>query len=146
MREIAKNGVSIKNAYSHTGYTVTSIKAIFNRDLVNNKDRITLIEFLQAAGYQVSIISGQDESFGDVATETGMKNEGVSYFDARTALDDRVFPSTEQGSLRLSEERVVEQFQTRINQVDFTKPQFFYLNIQAAHFPYSHPKMAKRIS
>jgi len=145
MREIAKNGVAIKNAYSHTGYTVTSIKAIFNRNLINNKNRIPLIEFLQAAGYQVSIISGQDESFGDVALETGMKNAGVSYFDARTALDDRVFPSTEQGSLRLSEERVVQQFQNRINQVDFTQPQFFYLNIQAGHFPYSHPKMAKRI-
>ena len=103
------------------------------------------MKFLQAAGYQVSIISGQDESFGDVALETGMKNAGVSYFDARTALDDRVFPSTEQGSLRLSEERVVQQFQNRINQVDFTQPQFFYLNIQAGHFPYSHPKMAKRI-
>ena len=74
-----------------------------------------------------------------------MKNKGVSYFDARTALDDRVFPSTEQGSLRLSEERVVKQFQLQINQTDFTKPQFFYLNFQAAHFPYSHPKMAKRI-
>jgi arylsulfatase A-like enzyme len=104
-----------------------------------------MIKFLQAAGYQVSIISGQDESFGDVASETGMNNKGVSYFDARTALDDRVFPSKEQGSLRLSEERIVKQFQTRINQVDFTKPQFFYLNFQAAHFPYSHPKMAKRI-
>jgi phosphoglycerol transferase MdoB-like AlkP superfamily enzyme len=146
MREIAKNGTSIKYAYSHTGYTVTSIKAIFNRGLVNDKNRITLINFLQTAGYQLSIISGQDESFGDVAGETGMKNVGVSYFDARTALADRVFPSTEQGSLRLSEERVALQFQTRINQVDFTKPQFFYLNFQAAHFPYSHPKMAKRIS
>ncbi len=145
MREIAKNGVSIKNAYSHTGYTVTSIKAIFNRDLVTNKNRMTLIEFLQAAGYQVSIISGQDESFGDVATETGMKNEGVFYFDAGTALDDRVFPSTEPASMRLSEERVVQQFQAHIDQVDFTKPQFFYLNFQAAHFPYSHPKMVKRI-
>ena len=145
IREIAKDGSSVKYAYSHTGYTVTSIKAIFNRGLVNNKNRITLISFLQSAGYELSIISGQDESFGDVAEETGMKNKGVSYFDARTALDDRVFPSTEQGSLRLSEERVAQQFQTRINQVDFTKPQFFYLNFQAAHFPYSHPKMAKRI-
>ncbi len=145
MREIAKNGAYIKYAYSHTGYTVTSISAIFNRDLVNNKNRIPLIKFLQAAGYQVSIISGQDESFGDVAVKTGMKNEGVSYFDARTALDDRVFPSTEQGSLRLSEERIVEQFETRIKEVDFAKPQFFYINIQAGHFPYSHPKMAKRI-
>ncbi len=50
MREIAKNGVSIKNAYSHTGYTVTSINAIFNRDLVNNKDRIPLIKFIQSSG------------------------------------------------------------------------------------------------
>jgi len=146
MREIAKNGVSIKNAYSHTGYTVTSINAIFNRDLVNNKNRIPLIKFVQAAGYQVSIISGQDESFGNVAAQTGMKNAGVSYFDARTALDDRVFPSKEQGSLRLSEERVALQFETRIKEVDFAKPQFFYLNFQAAHFPYTHPKMAKRIS
>jgi phosphoglycerol transferase MdoB-like AlkP superfamily enzyme len=145
MREIAKKGAYIKNAYSHTGYTVTSISAIFNRDLVSNKNRIPLIKFVQAAGYQVSIISGQDESFGDVAVKTGMKNEGVSYFDARTALDDRVFPSTEQGSLRLSEERIVEQFETRIKEVDFAKPQFFYINIQAGHFPYSHPKMAKRI-
>jgi len=145
MREIAKNGISIKHAYSHTGYTVTSIKAIFNRDLVKNNDKVTLIKFLQAAGYQLSILSGQDESFGNVAVETGMKNEGVSYFDARTAINDRVFPSKEQGSLRLSEERIVEQFQTRINHVDVTKPQLFYLNIQAGHFPYSHPKMAKRI-
>jgi hypothetical protein len=39
----------------------------------------------------------------------------------------------------------VEQFETRIKEVDFAKPQFFYINIQAGHFPYSHPKMAKRI-
>jgi len=110
LREVAKTGISVKYAYSHTGYTTTSIKALFNRDLVINKNKITLIKFLQAAGYQVSIISGQDESFGDIASETGMKNKGVSYFDARTALDDRVFPSKEQGSLRLSEERIVRDF------------------------------------
>lgn len=145
IRDIAKNGAFIKYAYSHTGYTVTSIKAIFNRGLVTSKTRTTLIKFLQAAGYQLSVISAQDESFGDVASETGMKNPGISYFDARTALDDRVFSSTAQGSLRLSEERIVEQFHTRINEVDFTKPQFFYLNIQAGHFPYAHPTMTRRI-
>ena len=144
MREIARTGVSIKQAYSHAGYTVPSIKAIFNRDLVENKDRIPLITFLQAAGYQLSILSGQDESFGDVAADTGMKNNGISYFDARTAIEDRVFPSKEPGSLRLSEDRIVKQFQTRVNQVDFSKPQFFYVNIQAGHFPYSYPEMPKR--
>ena len=145
MREIARTGISIKQAYSHAGYTVASIKALFNRDLVENKDRIPLIKFLQAAGYQLSILSGQDESFGNVAADTGMKNDGISYFDARTAIDDRVFPSKEPGSLRLSEDRVVKQFQTRVNQVDFTKPQFFYINIQAGHFPYSYPEMPMRI-
>jgi hypothetical protein len=145
MREIAKEGKSIKYAYSHTGYTTTSIKALFNRGIVKDKDTVSLIGFLQSAGYQVSIISGQDESFGDVASEVGMKNEGINYFDARTSINDRVFPSKEQGSLRLSEERIVEQFQTQVNQSDFTKPQFFYINFQAAHFPYSNPKMTKRI-
>jgi phosphoglycerol transferase MdoB-like AlkP superfamily enzyme len=145
MRDIANSGSSIKNAYSHTGYTITSITALFNRDLVKNNNKLTLIKFLQSAGYQLSIISGQDESFGNVASEVGMKNEGVYYFDARTAINDRVFPSTEQGSLRLSEERIVEQFQAQVNQLDFTKPQFIYLNFQAAHFPYSHPRMKKRI-
>lgn len=145
MREIAKKGTSIKYAYSHTGYTASSLKAIFNRELVKDKDTIGLIEFLQSAGYQLSIISGQDESFGDVASEVGMKKEGVNYFDARTAINDRVFPSRGQSSLRLSEERVIKQLQTQVNHSDFTKPQFFYLNFQAAHFPYSNPKMTKRI-
>jgi phosphoglycerol transferase MdoB-like AlkP superfamily enzyme len=145
MRELTRTGTSIKFAYSHTGYTVTSLNAIFNRVLAKDKQKITLINFLQSAGYQLSIISGQDESFGNVALDTGMKNRGIYYFDARTAIDDRVFPSTESGSLRLSEERVVQQFKTRFNQLDFAQPQFLYLNFQAAHFPYSHPKMSKRV-
>ena len=145
MRDIAKTGRAINYAYSHAGYTVPSIKAIFNRDLVENNEKITLIQFLQAAGYQLSIISGQDESFGNVSTDTGMKSKGISYFDARTAIEDRVFPSTESGSLRLSEARVVKQFQERVNAVDFTTPQFFYINLQACHFPYSYPDMPKRL-
>lgn len=145
MREIVKTGAAIQHAYSHTGYTITSLKALFNRDLAEDKQKLTLIKFLQAAGYQVSILSGQDESFGDVAEATGMANPENYYFDARTAIDDRVFPNTDSGSLRLSEERIIQQFQERFKQTDFTRSQFFYINFQAAHFPYSHPKMARRI-
>ncbi|NOR68459.1 MAG: sulfatase-like hydrolase/transferase, partial [Methylomarinum sp.] len=144
LRGIAKSGVVVKEAYSHTGYTTTSLKAIFNRNLVGRNDK-NLLGFLKASGYQGSIISGQDESFGSVATKVGMKDESVYYFDARTAINDRVYVSKESGSLRLSEERVVEQFKVRFNQLDFDIPQFIYLNFQAAHFPYSHPKMTKRI-
>ncbi len=145
LRKIAKAGTVINNAYSHTGYTTTSLKAIFNRNLIGqNNDN--LLGFLQRAGYQVSIISGQDESFGDVANLVGMKAKGVDYFDARTAIEDRVYSSKDSGSLRLSEERVIEQFNLRIGQLDFSQPQFIYLNFQAAHFPYSHPQMTKRIT
>lgn len=145
MKSIAKNGIAINYAYSHAGYTVPSIKAIFNRSLVEDNPKVTLVQFLQARGYQLSMISGQDESFGNVSIDTGMKRTGVDYFDARTAINDRVFPSKESGSLRLSEARIVEQFNTRINQVDFNKPQFFYINIQAGHFPYAYPTMPKRL-
>jgi len=145
MKGIAQKGVAIHYAYSHAGYTVPSIKAIFNRSLVEDNPKVTLIQFLQSAGYQLSIISGQDESFGGISTDTGMKQLGISYFDARTAIDDRVFSSKEPGSLRLSEARIVEQFNIRINQVDLTQPQFFYINIQAGHFPYAYPAMPKRL-
>jgi phosphoglycerol transferase MdoB-like AlkP superfamily enzyme len=143
MREIARTGTSAEYAYSHTGYTTTSLMALFNRELIHNDDRIKLLDFLKDSGYNISIISGQDESFGDVATNTGMNKKGNYYFDARTAIEDRVYPSKDSGSLRLSEERVVEQFRKRFAELNFNQPQFIYLNFQAAHFPYSHPNMRK---
>lgn len=143
MREIARTGTSVKFAYSHTGYTTTSLMALFNRELIYHDHQIRLIDFLQQSGYEISIISGQDESFGEVARNTGMTKDGVYYFDARTAIKDRVFPSKDPGSLRLSEERVVAQFQERFGELDLNTPQFIYLNFQAAHFPYSHPNMQK---
>jgi hypothetical protein len=146
MRKLAQQGTSFLHAYSHTGYTTTSLKAIFNRQLINTKSKIPLLGFLQSAGYQLSVISAQDESFGDVAEAVGMKNTGVDYFDARTAINDRVFPSTDPGSLRLSEDRIVEQFQWRTRHIDFSKPQFVYVNIQAGHFPYAYPHMKKRLT
>jgi phosphoglycerol transferase MdoB-like AlkP superfamily enzyme len=145
IREIARTGTSVEFAYSHTGYTVTSLMAIFNRELIQHDHRIKLIDFLQTSGYGISIISGQDESFGDIALNTGMTKDGVNYFDARTAIEDRVFPSKDSGSLRLSEERVVKQFQKRFSELDLNTPQFIYLNFQAAHFPYSHKNMQKRL-
>jgi len=144
LREIAKYGFHAEFAYSHTGFTTTSMKAIFNRSLTGEK-KVKLIDFLYQSGYQITIISGQDESFGGIATKVGMNLAGVNYFDARTAIDDRVYVSKEPSSLRLSEERIVQQFKHRISQQDFTEPQFTYLNFQAAHFPYSHPKMEARI-
>jgi len=139
--DIMETGALIPYAYTHTGYTTSTLKAIFNRTLSYNKDRMTLADYLHKSGYTLSFLSGQDESFGDVASSVGMKDEGVYFFDARTAIDDRVFPSTDSGSLRLSEARVVQEFRQHTKVLDWTRPQFLYVNLQAAHFPYSHPTM-----
>ena len=143
---LARFGTSVEYAYSHTGYTVSSIKALLNRTLSSNNDRVLLTDFLRRSGYSLSFISGQDESFGAVATSTGMGDPGNYLFDARSALEDRVFASKDPGSLRLSEDRVVQQFNIRTAEVDWKTPQFFYINLQAAHFPYSNPKMPSLIN
>jgi Sulfatase len=138
---LARTGTNVGYAYSHTGYTVSSIQALLNRTLSSSKDRVVLTDFLRRSGYSLSFISGQDESFGGVAAATGMDAPGSYLFDARSALTDRVYASKAPGSLRLSEDRIVRQFHLRTGEVDWKKPQFFYINLQAAHFPYSHPKM-----
>lgn len=81
LRSIASQGTSIPYAYSHTGYTTTSLKAIFNRQLFNSNSKMTLVKFLRAAGYQMSVISGQDESFGDIAKTVGTNDSSVNFFD-----------------------------------------------------------------
>lgn len=144
--ELAKQGSSIEYSYSHTGYTTSSLQAIFNRSLSTENERITLVDFLEQSKYTLSFISGQDESFGDIASTTGMTGSGRHLFDARSALGDRVYPSTDPGSLRLSEARIVQEFERRASDVDWDHPQFFYTNLQAAHFPYSHPTMPELIN
>ncbi len=138
---LAQAGSGVEYAYSHTGYTVSSIKALLNRTLSSRNDRVLLTDFLARSGYSLSFLSGQDESFGGVAAATGMDVPGRYFFDARSALEDRVYVSKEPGSLRLSEERMVRQFDLRTGEVDWGVPQFFYINLQAAHFPYHHPGM-----
>ncbi len=124
--DLARSGSSVDYAYSHTGYTVTSIKALLNRTLSSRSDRIPLLNYLAYSGYTLSSLSGQDESFGNIAVTTGMNAPGRYLFDARSAIDDRVYGSKAPGSLRLSEERVVRQFNLRSAEVEWDKPQFFY--------------------
>ncbi|MEJ2529946.1 MAG: sulfatase-like hydrolase/transferase, partial [Gammaproteobacteria bacterium] len=143
---MSRSGTNIEYAYSHHGYTVSSIKAIFSRTLSSKNDRVLLTDFLRRSGYSLSFISGQDESFGGISAFTGMDAPGNYLFDARSALEDRVFPSKDPGSLRLSEERVVRQFKSRADEVNWKTPQFFYINLQAAHFPYSNPQMPALIN
>jgi len=139
--KLSVENTKVEYAYSHTGYTTSSIQAILSRTLSKRNDRRLLADYLEESGYELSFLSGQDESFGEIAGNTGMNENGRYLFDARSALEDRVFPSKDPGSLRLSEDRIVEQFDKMTGELDWDQPQFIYVNLQAAHFPYTHPGM-----
>jgi|GEM_PF-283668 len=143
---IAKQGSFSQQVYSHTGFTTSSLKALFNRSLSSRPVEMSLVQALNKLGYQQNFISGQAEDFGDVATTVGMKAPEHYYFDAKTAIQDRVYPSTTLGSLRLSEDRVVRQVAQRFSELDWQQPQFVYINLQAAHYPYVHNQTKKLLS
>jgi glucan phosphoethanolaminetransferase (alkaline phosphatase superfamily) len=144
-RQLAQEGAAAAQYYSHTGFTTSSLKALFLGSLDDRRPMGgSLFEVLKQNGYQVVVISGQDESFGGIAQDS---NETVAdiFFDARSAKSERVFPSTDAGSLTLSNSRVVQQFDKVTQHIDWSRPVFFYINLQAAHFPYNYPEMPRTI-
>lgn len=138
---LARQGSYSEHAYSHTGFTTSSLKAIFNGSLSNHPPGQNLLDALEQRGYQLNVLSAQAERFGDVASAARLKRPGLYYFDAESALADRLEHSLNPGALRLSEQRLLRQLQQRFNEVDWRRPQFFYVNIQAAHYPYHHREM-----
>jgi len=141
-RMLASMGAAADRYYSHTGFTTSSLKAIFNGSL--NKDRPfqgTLFEVLKKHGYQIIVLSGQDESFGDIARDSDLERTADIFFDARSAKDERVFSSAAAGSLAISNERVIDEFARVSSRIDWNRPVFMYVNFQAAHFPYFHKGM-----
>lgn len=141
-RSIASEGGAGKAYYSHTGFTTSSLKAIFRASLGPTLPLGgTLFEILKAQGYQIVVLSGQDESFGHIEKDSAAGRMADLFFDARSAKDDRVFSSSAQGSLAISNKKIIQQFDEISSKIDWQRPIFIYLNLQAAHFPYYHQNM-----
>ncbi len=145
-RALGAEGVVGREYYSHTGFTTSSLKAIFRSSL---GERLplgdTLFGLLKKQGYQIVVLSGQDESFGGIAKETGMRELADIYFDAQSALGERVFSSAAPGSATLSNSRLLAEFDHIAERIDWSRPVFIYMNLQAAHFPYYHKDMPKKL-
>ncbi|MFI5324960.1 MAG: LTA synthase family protein [Candidatus Rokuibacteriota bacterium] len=142
LRDLARAGAANPLFYSHTAFTSSSIKAMFSGSLSGLPVFGTsLFTTLKEHGYQVAVVSGQNESFGGMAETLRMREAAVHFFDATLAPSERVFPSTDPGSLTLSNARVLREFATVADQLDWTRPVFAYVNLQSAHFPYHHPGM-----
>lgn len=138
---MSQQGTVFPNAYSHTGFTASSLKAIFNGELISPLHQLSLFEILKKIGYEVNVISGQAESFANISQETNMRATAAHFFDAETNIEERVYANTSLGSLRLSEEVVVRAINSQLDTLKGRGKQFFYINIQAAHFPYHYEGM-----
>jgi len=141
MSQIATDGMSLKDYYSHSGYTTSSLEAIFTSSPAPVSDRPILLETLKENGYTISVISGQDESFGGISSRIGSRSNANFYFDASTAPEKRAFFAASPGGLVVPNEVVVSQFKSAIGTGDLSKPNFFYINLQSAHFPYFYQGM-----
>jgi glucan phosphoethanolaminetransferase (alkaline phosphatase superfamily) len=142
LRELADSGSRGRHFFSHSGFTTSSLKALFGADEgVRRHLDGSLFEVLQRSGYQVAVFSGQNEMFGEVEAAVHSRTPEGLFFDARDAASDRLFVSTAPGSMALSNDRVVDEFARRSAVLDWRRPVFGYLNLQAAHFPYGHAGM-----
>jgi hypothetical protein len=146
VQRLARDGSAAREYFSHTGYTTSSLKALFSGGIEQDRfaDR-SLFSVFKRAGYQVGVFSGQPEVFGGISEASGSKDLADVYFDAESAVNDRVFASTSPGSLTLSNGRVVSQFVRDSSRFDWKRPMLLYFNLQSGHFPYHHDGMPQII-
>lgn len=138
---LARTGQSIEEAYSHTGYTASSLATFFSGTIGKFSTDKSIFYELKEHGYQIAIFSGQDESWGRIDELLGTREYADHFFDAQAGAGDRVFPSKLPSSIKLSEKTLWEKFDTYSEALDWNNPQFIYFNMQAGHFPYFHEKM-----
>ncbi|NRA53528.1 MAG: sulfatase-like hydrolase/transferase [Gammaproteobacteria bacterium] len=141
LMKIKQQGKSFQQAYSHTGYTASSLGSLFSGRIGKIKPEQSLYPILDANGFQLAVFSGQDETWGRLDKKLGTKKYADYFYDAQTGVDLRVFPSRLPSSIKLSEETLWQQFKGYSDGLDWQQPQYIYFNMQAGHFPYYHSKM-----
>jgi hypothetical protein len=138
---LARQGVSLRHAYSHNGYTVQARHHIFSGSLADIRGGTTLIDDFNANGYETAYFSGQDESFGGDAFDVGFARAHVAY-DARADKDKRYTSFSTAGSLAVPHTLLVERVAAFLEKRQRSKPLFLYVNFHDTHFPYHHAGLA----
>jgi len=141
MDSLAARGSSARAAYSHVGFTTFSLQSLFTGELAPVDDRQSLVRDFLANGYEVGVISGQAEDFGDTANLTGMRR-GALFIDGTMLKEERAFSFAAQGSVNIDGKILLREFDRALGRPEaWQRPRFLYLNLQSAHFPYYGPGM-----
>ena len=144
LNALAREGTWVREAYSHVGFTTESGKSIFGGALQPRPGGPSLFRDLKRAGYRIGVISAAPENFGGISETVGMRASADFYVDAETLKAERAHSSASLGSLALDGRKVLREMDRQFRSAaDWRRPTFLYLNIQEAHFPYSHPDMPR---
>ena len=134
-------------SYSHVAFTTASLKSIFAGDLAPTTGAPSLFTELKQSGYRISVFSGQAEDFGGISATVGMREHADLFFDAERLREKRAFSFAAQGSLKVDEFVLLGEFERHFGKpAAWRRPQFVYLNFQAAHFPYDHTGVRHRFA
>jgi hypothetical protein len=140
LNALARSGSAIPEAYSHVGFTTSSLKSLFSGSLDPSAGGPSLFRDLRSNDYRIGVFSGQPESFGDISEVVGMKRSADVFVDAETLKEERAFSFAAKGSLLIDGRILLRELDRGFGKpADWSKPTFLYVNFQEAHFPYSHP-------
>ncbi|HEX8224408.1 MAG TPA: sulfatase-like hydrolase/transferase [Allosphingosinicella sp.] len=144
LNALAREGTWVREAYSHVGFTTQSGKSIFGGALEPKQGGPSLFRDLKAAGYRIGVFSAAPEDFGGISETVGMRSSADLFVDAEALKAERAHESASLGSLALDGRIVLRELDRHFRgAADWARPTFLYLNIQEAHFPYSHPDMPR---
>jgi hypothetical protein len=123
--------------FSHAGYTIPSMVAIFNGTVSERIPAVSLIERFHALRYATGVFSGQHEGFGQISRQTRL-NQAGRFVDA-TAFPKslRMQSNTSPSALSVPAPIVVAEFEKWLGSVG-ERPFFAYMNWQEMHFPYNY--------
>ncbi len=124
--------------FSHAGYTVPSLCAVFNGTIDEREAGISLVDRFRELGYQTGVFSGQYEGYGDISARTHMHRADVFVDAGSFPSEQRMSPSTAVSALSVPAPLVAERFGQWFRSIDHQRPFFAYLNWQEMHFPYHY--------
>ena len=80
--------------FSHAGYTVPSLCAMFSGTVDEREVGISLVDRFRELGYQTAVFSGQYEGFGEISARTHMNRVDVFVDASSFPKEQRMYAST----------------------------------------------------
>lgn len=135
LQRLAVEGFGTDRAFSHTGFTTSSLQTILSGRLV--KPTRSLISEFKSYGYQVGVFLMQNANFGGTRQLCSL-DDADYYFDAAMDVESRVTTYTAPSSLIIPFARVLPECAKFLAGAEPLRPMFMFVQMETTHYPYGH--------